>query len=190
VPYYGKGVGYHVEMPSKYAELAEKQAQEILGFVEKRCQQADVRYAKTELTRDVPYEAAIIDAATRRKCDLSFMASHGRRGISARLLGSETQGPDALEKSGTRLPPRRSDALGTLRRRTSSNIRQLAPQRCGASSGMLTSAKPALSNPSLIACAVATASALSPCTQILCGLTGMRLPVIEINALSSTMRMT
>jgi nucleotide-binding universal stress UspA family protein len=33
---------------------------------------------------------AIIDAASARKCDLIVMASHGRRGISAVVLGSET----------------------------------------------------------------------------------------------------
>jgi nucleotide-binding universal stress UspA family protein len=39
---------------------------------------------------DSPHEG-IIDAATARGCDLIFMASHGRRGMSALLLGSETQ---------------------------------------------------------------------------------------------------
>jgi len=33
---------------------------------------------------------AIIDAASARKCDLIVMASHGRRGVSAVVLGSET----------------------------------------------------------------------------------------------------
>ena len=33
---------------------------------------------------------AIIDAAHALGCDLIVMASHGRRGISALLLGSET----------------------------------------------------------------------------------------------------
>jgi nucleotide-binding universal stress UspA family protein len=36
-----------------------------------------------------PYQA-IIDTATTRRCDLIVMASHGRRGISAIVLGSET----------------------------------------------------------------------------------------------------
>jgi nucleotide-binding universal stress UspA family protein len=36
-----------------------------------------------------PYQA-IIDAANEKGCDLIVMASHGRRGISAMLLGSET----------------------------------------------------------------------------------------------------
>ena len=37
-----------------------------------------------------PWEA-IIDHAKRQECDLLVMASHGRRGVSALLLGSETQ---------------------------------------------------------------------------------------------------
>ena len=39
---------------------------------------------------DQPYRA-IIDAAHAKGCDLIVMASHGRRGVSALLLGSETQ---------------------------------------------------------------------------------------------------
>ena len=38
----------------------------------------------------MPYEA-IIEAAEKCGCDLIFMGSHGRRGISGLLLGSETQ---------------------------------------------------------------------------------------------------
>lgn len=37
-----------------------------------------------------PWEA-IIDHAKSKQCDLIVMASHGRRGVSALLLGSETQ---------------------------------------------------------------------------------------------------
>ncbi len=38
---------------------------------------------------DQPYRA-IIDVAHAKECDLIVMASHGRRGMSALLLGSET----------------------------------------------------------------------------------------------------
>ncbi len=38
---------------------------------------------------DQPYRA-IIDCALANKCDLIVMASHGRRGVSALLVGSET----------------------------------------------------------------------------------------------------
>ena len=39
---------------------------------------------------ETPHEE-IIKAAESRGCDLIVMASHGRRGMSALLLGSETQ---------------------------------------------------------------------------------------------------
>jgi nucleotide-binding universal stress UspA family protein len=53
---------------------------------------ADAARVSCETIRDVndqPYRA-IIDAAHALGCDLIVMASHGRRGISALLLGSET----------------------------------------------------------------------------------------------------
>jgi nucleotide-binding universal stress UspA family protein len=37
-----------------------------------------------------PWEA-VIEHARRERCDLIVMASHGRRGVTALLLGSETQ---------------------------------------------------------------------------------------------------
>lgn len=41
------------------------------------------------IEHDQPYRA-IIDTAVKRSCDLIVMASHGRRGVSAIVLGSET----------------------------------------------------------------------------------------------------
>ncbi|MFN9630120.1 MAG: universal stress protein [Cyanobacteriota bacterium] len=40
--------------------------------------------------QDLPHRA-IVEAAQRHGCDLIVMASHGRRGLSSLLLGSETQ---------------------------------------------------------------------------------------------------
>jgi nucleotide-binding universal stress UspA family protein len=89
VTYYGEGALIDSTTPDQFAELAEQQAQEYLGFVEKLCQEAGVQCNKLTLTSDIIYEA-IIEAATQSDCDLLFMASHGRRGISGLLLGSET----------------------------------------------------------------------------------------------------
>ena len=50
---------------------------------------AGVPCASVHVTNDHPYKA-IIDAATAEGCDLIFMASHGRKGMSALVLGSET----------------------------------------------------------------------------------------------------
>jgi nucleotide-binding universal stress UspA family protein len=42
------------------------------------------------IKQDLPHRA-IVDAAQRHGCDLIVMASHGRKGLSGLLLGSETQ---------------------------------------------------------------------------------------------------
>jgi len=89
VTYYGEGALIDSTTPEQFAALAEEQAQETLGFVENLCREAGVPCTKLTLTNDIPYEA-IIEAATQSDCDLIFMASHGRRGISGLLLGSET----------------------------------------------------------------------------------------------------
>ncbi|WP_296804956.1 universal stress protein [Thiocapsa sp.] len=70
-------------------EQIEKDVQKSLGFVEKLCSQADVQCDVISSPSNTPYEA-IVDAATRSGADLIFMASHGRKGIKAKILGSET----------------------------------------------------------------------------------------------------
>jgi nucleotide-binding universal stress UspA family protein len=50
---------------------------------------AGVRCDTMHVEHGHPY-LAIIDTAARKSCDLIVMASHGRRGISAIVLGSET----------------------------------------------------------------------------------------------------
>ena len=89
VPYYLGGKEIHMPPRTEVIEREEKEAQEILSFVENLCQEAGVPCNKLTLTNNVVYEA-IIEAATQSGCDLIFMASHGRRGLSALLLGSET----------------------------------------------------------------------------------------------------
>ena len=89
VTYYGEGALIDPTTPEKFAELAEQQAQQVLSFVTEACAAAGVDCSTLSLTSDVPYEA-IIQAAEQSGCDLIFMASHGRRGISGLLLGSET----------------------------------------------------------------------------------------------------
>ena len=89
VVYFGEGALIDTTTPDQFAELAEQQAKKILGFVEELCREADVSCTSLTLTSDIPYEA-IIEAATQSGCDLIFMSSHGRRGFSALLLGSET----------------------------------------------------------------------------------------------------
>ncbi|MES2772163.1 MAG: universal stress protein [Pseudomonadota bacterium] len=87
--YYGEGVLIDPTTPEQFAQLAEAQAEQNLRFVETLCQDAGVACSKLSFNSDVPYEA-IIQAAEQSACDLIFMASHGRRGLSGFLIGSET----------------------------------------------------------------------------------------------------
>ena len=75
--------------PEEFDRETEKEAQNILGFVEKLCHEAGVEYKKSTQTSNSIY-SAIIETAAKMNCDLIFMASHGRRGVDSLLLGSET----------------------------------------------------------------------------------------------------
>ena len=90
VAFYGEGALIDPSTPEKFAQMADKQAQEILSAAAEEASAAGVNNASMSAVSDVPYEA-IIEAAGAAGCDLIFMASHGRRGISGLLLGSETQ---------------------------------------------------------------------------------------------------
>ena len=90
VAFYGEGALIDPTTPDKFAEMAEQQAREILTAHEASAKAAGVSSASLTSISDIPYEA-IIAAAEKVGADLIFMASHGRRGISGLLLGSETQ---------------------------------------------------------------------------------------------------
>ena len=64
-----------------------RQAEQLLGKAAKRAGMAVGTHYESS---DFPYDA-IIKAAAKLKCDLILMSSHGRRGVSGFLLGSETQ---------------------------------------------------------------------------------------------------
>ena len=65
----------------------QKHAEKILGAV--AIQAAGVACESIQVENVDPYQA-IIDTAESKGCDLIVMASHGRHGISAIVLGSET----------------------------------------------------------------------------------------------------
>ncbi len=90
VAFYGEGALIDPTTPDKFADMAEKQAKEILAGHEAMAKAEGVECSSTTAVSDIPYEA-IIAAAVQSGADLIFMASHGRRGISGLLLGSETQ---------------------------------------------------------------------------------------------------
>ena len=90
VAFYGEGALIDPTTPDKFAEMADQQAREILAAHEAAAKAEGVASASMSSVSDTPYEA-IIAAAEEAGADLIFMASHGRRGISGLLLGSETQ---------------------------------------------------------------------------------------------------
>jgi nucleotide-binding universal stress UspA family protein len=90
VAFYGEGALIDPTTPEKFAQMADEQAKAILDACAQLAAAEGVTCATLSKTSDVPYEA-IIAAADEAGCDLIFMASHGRRGIGALLLGSETQ---------------------------------------------------------------------------------------------------
>ena len=74
----------------KGAEIAKELAEAYLSMIEKSAEMAGVACDVVYERNDSPYEA-IIRVAEQRGCDLIMMASHGRRGVGALLIGSETQ---------------------------------------------------------------------------------------------------
>jgi nucleotide-binding universal stress UspA family protein len=97
-------VGVTVVEPYSYSTLSEYRPETLEAFEARNAQAAEQRLAPVvQAAKDAnvpcetvmvksfsPYEA-IIDTAKKHGCDVIFMASHGRRGLSAVLLGSETQ---------------------------------------------------------------------------------------------------
>jgi nucleotide-binding universal stress UspA family protein len=81
---------YRPESFEAFETRTETIAKERLKQVESIAKAAEVDYETTVSKSFSPYEA-IIEAATELGCDAIFMASHGRRGLNAILLGSETQ---------------------------------------------------------------------------------------------------
>lgn len=81
---------YRPESFEDYEARMEKVARQRLEKLENVAKAANVP-VETVIARSFsPYEA-IIETAKERGCDTIFMASHGRRGLNAVLLGSETQ---------------------------------------------------------------------------------------------------
>ena len=74
---------------AEYERRARAHAAEILTDAQRKAKRAGVPCDVVQLESDVPYDV-IIKTAEKRGCDLIAMASHGRRGISAIVLGSET----------------------------------------------------------------------------------------------------
>lgn len=78
-----------VDSRAEYLEHAHQRAEKLLAGAIEKAKERGVAYASEVIEGDHPYEA-IIAGALKHGCDLIAMASHGRRGVSALILGSET----------------------------------------------------------------------------------------------------
>jgi nucleotide-binding universal stress UspA family protein len=88
-PLYAEGAMYAGISGRRFRELKEKEAKKALAVVDIEAQTSGLQVSTMSLTADQPWKA-IIGTARSKKCDLIVMASHGRRGLSGLLLGSET----------------------------------------------------------------------------------------------------
>jgi nucleotide-binding universal stress UspA family protein len=77
------------DLKKRYEADAKARSAKMLDKIAERAKTAGVKFDGLSVRGDVPYEE-IISAAKKKKCDLIMMASHGRRGLSGLLLGSET----------------------------------------------------------------------------------------------------
>lgn len=77
------------ELKSRYEKEAKARAAKKLEAARQRISRAGLKSDAVVIASDLPYQQ-IIAVAGKRRCDLVVMASHGRRGLTGLLLGSET----------------------------------------------------------------------------------------------------
>ena len=76
--------------PQEYRKSTEDYARKVLEDAAFEARKSDVSCETAFVTAPAPWDG-IVKEAGKRGADLVVMASHGRRGIAAVVLGSETQ---------------------------------------------------------------------------------------------------
>ena len=89
VPYIGLGEASAFGLQA-YLSEAQAMATQSLDGVRAMAEAAGVPFMAETIERSAVFEG-ILDAATEQGCDLIVMGSHGRSGVKALILGSETQ---------------------------------------------------------------------------------------------------
>jgi nucleotide-binding universal stress UspA family protein len=77
------------DTPAEYKVRMQKHGEKTLGAAAHAAQLAGIECKTVQVDHEHPYQA-IVDTAKSKGCDLIVMASHGRHGVSAIVLGSET----------------------------------------------------------------------------------------------------
>jgi nucleotide-binding universal stress UspA family protein len=88
-PYIGLGEASAFGLQA-YLSEAQAMATQSLDGVRAMAEAAGVPFMAETIERSAVFEG-ILDAATEQGCDLIVMGSHGRSGVKALILGSETQ---------------------------------------------------------------------------------------------------
>ena len=89
-PIYVEGYSFNQKEIDGFEERAREAGQKRVDAIGKMAKAAGVPFASVVTKALTPYEG-IIAAAKKQKCDVIFMASHGRRGLSKLIMGSVTQ---------------------------------------------------------------------------------------------------
>lgn len=82
--------GVTIPIPESAQQDYAAQMDKLLDAARAEAKAAGVSSEAIQIVNDEPWRG-IIETAKAKGCDLIVMASHGRRGVSAFLLGSETQ---------------------------------------------------------------------------------------------------
>ena len=87
--FYGEGYVPTQAVINEFLQRAREVGQKRVDTIGKIAKAVGVPFASVVTKAYSPYEG-IIAVARKRKCDLIFMASHGRRGLSKLIMGSVT----------------------------------------------------------------------------------------------------
>ncbi len=90
VSYFEGGITISVEDMARTEKQWSDKGQTVVDAVQQEAQADGVKATGVVVQSDLVAES-IIAAAAKHECDLVVMASHGRKGITRVLLGSETQ---------------------------------------------------------------------------------------------------
>jgi nucleotide-binding universal stress UspA family protein len=89
MPVYAEGVSIQMMTKRDYLRQAKAEAQKILDRVVTKAAAAGVDCDTVNAIAAAPWEG-ILACAKKARCDAIVMASHGHKGLTALLLGSET----------------------------------------------------------------------------------------------------
>lgn len=88
--YFEGGITISAQDVGRIEQQWADKGQAVVDAVLKSAEASGVK-AKAVIVKSDLVAASILSAAKKNKCDLVVMASHGRKGVSRILLGSETQ---------------------------------------------------------------------------------------------------